>query len=616
MTRKNRRNVSRRKRNVSKRNISKRRNGTMRKKNIKRRKRRTQKAGGHSISKNTVIECFEYKGTCKTNICNFDKFDDFSDDYISNKFLGDGAFSDVFLYKNVKTDDEIAVKKLKTDKQATDKETFNAEGILHCYISKEDPDCLSWMPENTKAVRPRWVKGISGKPECIGTNYLAEFKGFVDIKSEPPTQSETPTKGIVLKYYKGGDLKKFINLYKCKDFNEDSGKKKCIQDAYEEQTNNADGAVKSPSVDNLVNLLFDLATNRDSKIKFIKKIIKGLKYLHKIGVVHRDLAPRNIFLHQENGEIIPKIADFGLSRIMTLSGGSSQAGSEKESTTVNHVNNKKTPPEPPEPPEPPPRPSRPSHCPLEGIPYLKEDKVKIDITITSPCALQKPMKFSAKSDIHSLALLIYSVFTGKNNIFTPKKITKKETMQLYNIFTKKDGRKFTYQIQRDSMPSLFFNLLLDSSAEPAAEPAAVSAAEPAVPAVPAAEPDIPPQFKLIMAKSFIGEYENIDELEVDLDKDVKVTTPDTDTITITIDGKTITIKNKLDGNTLDSGVTTGGKPGSEYFEPQQRTGGTPTPNLGPGGRNPQYYNNFEEPHQRVGNEVKNGYYNHSNDYNV
>ncbi len=45
------------------------------------------------------------------------------------------------------------------------------------------------------------------------------------------------------------------------------------------------------------------------------QILNGLEFLHNHNVVHRDMKPSNILIHKrKNGEIIPKIADFGLSK--------------------------------------------------------------------------------------------------------------------------------------------------------------------------------------------------------------------------------------------------------------------------------------------------------------
>lgn len=43
---------------------------------------------------------------------------------------------------------------------------------------------------------------------------------------------------------------------------------------------------------------------------FCASIVKGLAYLHQVGVVHRDIKPSNVLIDQD-GKV--KIADFGIS---------------------------------------------------------------------------------------------------------------------------------------------------------------------------------------------------------------------------------------------------------------------------------------------------------------
>ncbi|KAJ3445715.1 serine/threonine-protein kinase dclk3 [Anaeramoeba flamelloides] len=51
--------------------------------------------------------------------------------------------------------------------------------------------------------------------------------------------------------------------------------------------------------------------------KIIKMILLALQYLHKNQIVHRDLKPENILYTEENDEIIVKLTDFGLSKMIS-----------------------------------------------------------------------------------------------------------------------------------------------------------------------------------------------------------------------------------------------------------------------------------------------------------
>ena len=42
----------------------------------------------------------------------------------------------------------------------------------------------------------------------------------------------------------------------------------------------------------------------------------GVKYLHNFGIVHRDLKLENIMMGDTTDDAIPKIVDFGLSKII------------------------------------------------------------------------------------------------------------------------------------------------------------------------------------------------------------------------------------------------------------------------------------------------------------
>lgn len=56
----------------------------------------------------------------------------------------------------------------------------------------------------------------------------------------------------------------------------------------------------------------------EDKLKsFIFQLCSGLKHLHSVNIIHRDLACRNVLLDKnENGDLCPKISDFGMSRVV------------------------------------------------------------------------------------------------------------------------------------------------------------------------------------------------------------------------------------------------------------------------------------------------------------
>jgi tetratricopeptide (TPR) repeat protein/serine/threonine protein kinase len=69
---------------------------------------------------------------------------------------------------------------------------------------------------------------------------------------------------------------------------------------------------------NLEGLKKPVKTEEATMIIF--EILEGLKYAHDKGVIHRDLKPQNVLL---TGNLIPKISDWGLSKVMSESKSSS-----------------------------------------------------------------------------------------------------------------------------------------------------------------------------------------------------------------------------------------------------------------------------------------------------
>jgi serine/threonine-protein kinase/endoribonuclease IRE1 len=60
----------------------------------------------------------------------------------------------------------------------------------------------------------------------------------------------------------------------------------------------------------------------------LSQLAKGLEYIHKMGLVHRNIKPENvlIWVNPENGQVLMKWADFGLSKPVNERGSHSMSG--------------------------------------------------------------------------------------------------------------------------------------------------------------------------------------------------------------------------------------------------------------------------------------------------
>ncbi|MBL8679336.1 MAG: protein kinase [Myxococcales bacterium] len=51
-------------------------------------------------------------------------------------------------------------------------------------------------------------------------------------------------------------------------------------------------------------------------VEIMGPVLDALAAAHERGIVHRDVKPENVFLHREGGAIVPKLIDFGISKVL------------------------------------------------------------------------------------------------------------------------------------------------------------------------------------------------------------------------------------------------------------------------------------------------------------
>ncbi|XP_070545880.1 serine/threonine-protein kinase PDIK1L-like [Ptychodera flava] len=66
---------------------------------------------------------------------------------------------------------------------------------------------------------------------------------------------------------------------------------------------------------NLENYVIEAKRSDQLLLSFIKQMADAIQYSHSRRIVHRDLKPENVLITMNNGQLIAKIADFGLAKI-------------------------------------------------------------------------------------------------------------------------------------------------------------------------------------------------------------------------------------------------------------------------------------------------------------
>ena len=64
----------------------------------------------------------------------------------------------------------------------------------------------------------------------------------------------------------------------------------------------------------LANRKFKLTEQRIAQISY--QVAKAIQYLHSYGIVHRDIKLENIMMSDSSETSVPKMADFGLSKMI------------------------------------------------------------------------------------------------------------------------------------------------------------------------------------------------------------------------------------------------------------------------------------------------------------
>ncbi|RMC17703.1 hypothetical protein DUI87_05367 [Hirundo rustica rustica] len=232
--------------------------------------------------------------------------------------LGRGGYGKVYKVRNKLDGQFYAIKKIKI-KKATRRDCMKVLREVKVLAGLQHPSIVgyhtAWM-EHVQTVHPK------GNDHChIQTVESSSSIIFADLTSQEKKSCDSTS-------LKNGHRESVQDMDVRNDFS-NSDSKECVKpNKLELSTELQEGFVNnvynlSTDVDNHSTRGPHSSLNPDAStespyhlvdvrwtMKIFQEVVEGVCYIHSMGVMHRDIKPRNIFLHGSDHQV--KIGDFGL----------------------------------------------------------------------------------------------------------------------------------------------------------------------------------------------------------------------------------------------------------------------------------------------------------------